>query len=76
MNKAHMERRFESGTEDCFVTSCGYMRDDRDTLKNETLQIDALIEKIRKSIDLLREYRTVLISAAVTGKIDVRKEAV
>jgi len=43
-------------------------------LDRETARIDALIEKIRKSIDLLREYRTALISAAVTGKIDVRGE--
>jgi len=43
-------------------------------LDSETARIDALIERIRASIDLLREYRTVLISAAVTGKIDVRKE--
>ena len=41
-------------------------------LDEETGRIDALIEKIRKSIDLLREYRTALITAAVTGKIDVR----
>lgn len=43
-------------------------------LDRETARIDTLIEKIRASIDLLREYRTALISAAVTGKIDVRKE--
>jgi len=43
-------------------------------LDRETAQIDALIEKIKKSIDLLREYRTALITAAVTGKIDVRHE--
>ena len=41
-------------------------------LDRETARIDLLIEKIRKSMDLLREYRTALISAAVTGKIDVR----
>ncbi|NIA11518.1 MAG: hypothetical protein GWP10_17810 [Nitrospiraceae bacterium] len=41
-------------------------------LDRETARIDALIEKVRKSIDLLREYRTALISATVTGKIDVR----
>lgn len=40
----------------------------------ETARIDALIEKVEKSIELLREYRTALISAAVTGKIDVRGE--
>lgn len=42
-------------------------------LDRETARIDTLIEKIRKSIDLLCEYRTALISAAVTGKIDVRE---
>jgi len=44
-------------------------------LDQETARIDALIEKIRKSIELLREYRTALITAAVTGKIDVRRKA-
>jgi len=43
-------------------------------LDRETARIDALIEKIKKSIDLLREYRAALITAAVTGKIDVREE--
>lgn len=43
-------------------------------LDRETARFDALIEKIRKSIDLLHEYRTALITAAVTGKIDVRGE--
>ncbi|MFH1114185.1 MAG: restriction endonuclease subunit S [Pseudomonadota bacterium] len=32
----------------------------------------ALVTKVRKSIQQLIEYRTALISAAVTGKIDVR----
>jgi type I restriction enzyme S subunit len=35
----------------------------------------AAIDKSRRSIDLLREHRTALISAAVTGKIDVRDAA-
>ena len=43
-------------------------------LDRETSRIDELIEKVNKSIELLREYRTALISAAVTGKIDVREE--
>jgi len=34
--------------------------------------IDALTDRVRLAIDRLREYRTALISAAVTGKIDVR----
>jgi restriction endonuclease S subunit len=41
-------------------------------LDRETAQIDGLIERVRESIARLREYRTALISAAVTGKIDVR----
>ena len=44
-------------------------------LDRETTRIDVLIEKVKNSIALLREYRTYLISTAVTGKIDVRKEA-
>ncbi len=35
-------------------------------------QIDALMAKVEASIQMMREYRTALISAAVTGKIDVR----
>jgi len=40
-----------------------------------TAKIDALTSRVREGIDRLREYRTALISAAVTGKIDVREEA-
>lgn len=43
-------------------------------LDRETGRIDTLIEKVQESITMLREYRIALISAAVTGKIDVRKE--
>ena len=43
-------------------------------IHREQTRIDHLTAKINISIDLLREYRTALISAAVTGKIDVRKE--
>ncbi|WP_253852312.1 restriction endonuclease subunit S [Microcystis aeruginosa] len=42
-------------------------------LDRETGKIDNLITKTRTSIDHLKEYRTALISAAVTGKIDVRE---
>lgn len=38
-------------------------------------KIDTLIHKARRTIDLLKERRTALISAAVTGKIDVRDAA-
>jgi type I restriction enzyme S subunit len=43
-------------------------------LNAETSKIDALISKIRQNIEKLKEYSTALISAAVTGKIDVRDE--
>jgi restriction endonuclease S subunit len=44
-------------------------------LDRETAKIDALIAKVREAIERLQEYRTALISAAVTGKIDVRQAA-
>jgi type I restriction enzyme, S subunit len=40
----------------------------------ETGKLTALASKIREGVDRLREFRTALISAAVTGKIDVRGE--
>ncbi len=46
-----------------------------DFLDRETTKIDSLILKIREHIARLREYRIALISAAVTGKIDVRGES-
>ena len=45
-------------------------------LDRETAKIDALVAKIHQAIDQLREFRAALISAAVTGKIDVRRRAV
>ncbi|NUQ44346.1 MAG: restriction endonuclease subunit S [Calditrichaceae bacterium] len=39
-------------------------------------RITDTISKIQREIDLLQEYRTALISEAVTGKIDVRDEAI
>ncbi|WP_415900842.1 restriction endonuclease subunit S [Neptuniibacter sp. QD48_11] len=41
-------------------------------LKNTSKKFDALTEKASNSIALMKERRTALISAAVTGKIDVR----
>jgi type I restriction enzyme S subunit len=38
----------------------------------ETAKFDSLINEAQRAIDLLQERRTALISAAVTGKIDVR----
>lgn len=41
-------------------------------LDNQTAKIDKTIEKAEQAIELIKERRTALISAAVTGKIDVR----
>lgn len=43
-------------------------------LDRKTAHIDSLVAKVRDAIDRLKELRTALISAAVTGKIDVREE--
>lgn len=43
-------------------------------LNRESAKVDGLIGKVQQGIERLREYRTALISAAVTGKIDVREE--
>ena len=42
-------------------------------LEAEWIRIDAFSKQVKESIDLLCEYRMALISAAVTGKIDVRE---
>ena len=45
---------------------------DRKISGDEGIQTDSAISKAEKQIELLTEYRTALISEAVTGKIDVR----
>ena len=42
-------------------------------LDRETAILNAMVDKIETVIEHLREYRAALITAAVTGKIDVRK---
>ena len=44
-------------------------------LDMETATIDKLTSKVEQAIERLQEYRTALITAAVTGKIDVRYAA-
>ena len=41
----------------------------------ESRRIDILVTKVRQAVDRLNELRTALISAAVTGKVDVRDAA-
>jgi type I restriction enzyme S subunit len=42
-------------------------------LDSELLKFDTLTAEAQRAIDLLQERRTALISAAVTGQIDVRQ---
>lgn len=46
-----------------------------DFLDEATQRIDNLVQKANRTMDLLRERRSALITAAVTGKIDVRGAA-
>ena len=43
-------------------------------INQKTTKIDQTTSKIEKQIDLLKEFRTAIISEVVTGKIDVRDE--
>jgi type I restriction enzyme S subunit len=43
-------------------------------LDRETAKLDALAAEVREAIERLQEFRTALISAAVTGKIEFRGE--
>ncbi len=44
-------------------------------LSKQTVQIDALVQKCTATVTLLQERRSALITAVVTGKIDVRGAA-
>lgn len=43
-------------------------------LEKQTSKLKLLVQDVEQSITLLKEHRTSLISAAVTGKIDVREK--
>ena len=45
-------------------------------LNKETANINAAIDRSRREIELLKEYRTRLTADVVTGKLDVRKSTV
>ena len=45
------------------------------TLRRETASIRVAIARTCRQIELVREYRTTLIAAVVTGKLDVREAA-
>jgi len=43
-----------------------------ENIESETMRFDTRLRNNQRQIDLLKEYRTALISEVVTGKIDVR----
>lgn len=44
-------------------------------VNKEKEEFKTVLDRTAKDIDLLREYRTTLIAAVVTGKLDVREAA-
>jgi len=44
------------------------------SIRKETKKLDELTERVNQSLDLLEEKRQALITAAVTGQIDVTEE--
>ncbi len=42
-------------------------------IQNQTERIQTISAKTQQEIELLKEYKTALISEVVTGKVDVRK---
>lgn len=45
------------------------------SLANQLTELDSLVSEAERAIELLQERRTAIVSAAVTGKIDVRESA-
>jgi type I restriction enzyme S subunit len=45
-----------------------------DYLNKKTVELDNIVTKTKKEIELLKEYKVSLISEVVTGKVDVRNE--
>jgi len=44
-------------------------------IETETGGLDAVMSRVTREIELLREYRTRLVADVVTGKLDVREAA-
>ena len=79
------ERAFETYVEEILLTRGGWKSGsnadwDKDralfpaqvfAFVQETYR-DVLVRKVEEAVERLQEYRTALITAAVTGKIDVR----
>jgi type I restriction enzyme S subunit len=62
------------GMIECLVPPTGEQREIVRFIENAIAEIDALSAHAGRAIDLLKERRSALIAAAVTGKIDVRDQ--
>ena len=67
----HLNRE-ELGETIVLLPNSGEQEDIVNFIRAKTFDIRDTISRIQREIELLQEYRTVLISEAVTGKIDVR----
>lgn len=56
----------------CAIPPLFEQREIADFIDLETAKIDGMVSKVDAAIKRLQEYRTALVTAAVTGKIDVR----
>jgi len=65
---------YSKDLKDIIISIPGYNEQNQivNYLDKKTADIDAQIEKEKKFIEYLKEYRTALISEVVTGKVDVR----
>ena len=61
------------GMIECLAPPVGEQDSIVEFVRWETRQLDNLVNEAQQAIDLLQERRTALISAAVTGQIDVRQ---
>jgi type I restriction enzyme S subunit len=61
------------GMIDCLVPPMSEQLEISAFIDSETVKMDRLVCEAQRAIDLLQERRTALISAAVTGQIDVRE---
>jgi type I restriction enzyme S subunit len=74
---AHGTRKLESEIVEKFSLPIPPLEEQRaiaDFVVHEGAKIDGMVAKVEIAIERLQEYRTALITAAVTGKIDVRGE--
>jgi len=70
-----IQQHFNIGTAMNLLVTFPSIKEQREIvtkIEQETLRLDQLIFEAQLAIDLLKERRSALISAAVTGKIDVR----